>query len=69
MQTLTGLLGAGLIVVALARAPVSAVAPARELSILVGTLLGTTVLAEGQGARRLAPSAAIVVGVVALTVG
>jgi drug/metabolite transporter (DMT)-like permease len=58
-----------LILFALARAPVSAVAPARELSILVGTLLGTTVLAEGHGARRLAASAAIVVGVVALTVG
>jgi drug/metabolite transporter (DMT)-like permease len=58
-----------LILYALARAPVSAVAPARELSILFGTLLGTTVLAEGDGGRRLAASVAIVVGVVALTVG
>ncbi len=58
-----------LILFALARAPVSAVAPARELSILVGTLLGATVLAEGHGARRFAAAAAIVVGVVALTVG
>ena len=58
-----------LILFALARAPVSAVAPARELSILVGTLLGTTVLAEGHGTRRLGAAAAIVVGVVALTVG
>src|SRR5215210_396917 len=58
-----------LILFALARAPVSAVAPARELSILVGTLLGTTVLAEGDGARRFAASAAIVAGVVALTLG
>ena len=58
-----------LILFALARAPVSAVAPARELSILVGTMLGTTVLAEGTAATRLAASAAIVVGVVALTVG
>jgi drug/metabolite transporter (DMT)-like permease len=58
-----------LILFALARAPVSAVAPARELSILVGSLLGTTVLAEEQGARRLAASAAIVAGVVAITVG
>ena len=58
-----------LILYALARAPVSAVAPARELSILIGTLLGTTVLAEGEGRLRFAASAAIVVGVVALTVG
>ena len=58
-----------LILFALARAPVSAVAPARELSILVGTLLGATVLAEGHGTRRFAAAAAIVVGVVALTVG
>jgi drug/metabolite transporter (DMT)-like permease len=58
-----------LVLFALARAPVSAVAPARELSILVGTLLGTTVLAEGHGVRRFAAAAAIVVGVVALTIG
>ena len=58
-----------LVLFALARAPVSAVAPARELSILIGTLLGTTVLAEGHGARRFAAAAAIVVGVVALTAG
>lgn len=58
-----------LILFALARAPVSAVAPARELSILIGTLLGTTVLAEGEGMRRFAAAAAIVIGVVALTVG
>ena len=58
-----------LVLFALARAPVSAVAPARELSIVVGTLLCTTVLAEGDGGRRFAAAAAIVVGVVALTVG
>ena len=58
-----------LVLYALARAPVSAVAPARELSILLGTLLGTTVLAESEGTLRFAASAAIVVGVVALTVG
>jgi drug/metabolite transporter (DMT)-like permease len=42
-----------LVLFALARAPVSIVAPARETSILLGTLLGTTVLAEGQRLRRL----------------
>jgi hypothetical protein len=58
-----------LILFALARAPVSAVAPARELSILLGSVLGTTVLAEGKGAVRFAASAAILLGIVALTVG
>jgi drug/metabolite transporter (DMT)-like permease len=58
-----------LILYALAHAPVSAVAPARELSILVGTMLGTTVLAEADGGRRAVASVAILLGVVALTVG
>ena len=58
-----------LVLFALARAPVSAVAPARELSILVGTLLGATVLAEGDAARRTLAAAAIVAGVVALAIG
>jgi drug/metabolite transporter (DMT)-like permease len=58
-----------LILFALARAPVSAVAPARELSILIGTLPGTTVLAEGEGARRAVASVAILAGVVALALG
>jgi drug/metabolite transporter (DMT)-like permease len=49
--------------------PVSYVAPAREVSILIGTVLGTRFLAEGDGPRRLAAAAAIVVGVVALAFG
>ena len=57
-----------LVLFALARAPVSAVAPARELSILVGTLLGATVLAEGDSVRRSLAAVAIVAGVVALTI-
>jgi drug/metabolite transporter (DMT)-like permease len=58
-----------LILYALARAPVSTVAPARETSILIGTVLGTTVLAEGDRRRRLLAAAAIVVGVAALAAG
>jgi drug/metabolite transporter (DMT)-like permease len=58
-----------LVLFALARAPVSIVAPARETSILIGTLLGTTVLAEGQRQRRLLCASAIVVGVTALALG
>jgi drug/metabolite transporter (DMT)-like permease len=58
-----------LVLFALARAPVSAVAPARELSILVAAALGAAVLAEGDTRRRLLAAGAIVVGVVALALG
>jgi drug/metabolite transporter (DMT)-like permease len=58
-----------LILYALARAPVSYVAPARESSIVVGTLLGALVLRERDVARRMAAAAAILVGVVVLTLG
>jgi drug/metabolite transporter (DMT)-like permease len=58
-----------LVLFALAHAPVSYVAPARELSILVGAVAGTTVLAEGHRRRRLAAAGAIFVGIVALAIG
>jgi drug/metabolite transporter (DMT)-like permease len=58
-----------LVLYALAHAPVSHVAPARELSIVIATLLGTTVLAESDRRRRLFGSAGIVLGVVCLALG
>jgi drug/metabolite transporter (DMT)-like permease len=58
-----------LILYALARAPVSYVAPARESSIVVGTLLGALVLHEKDMGRRLAAAAAILLGVIVLAVG
>jgi drug/metabolite transporter (DMT)-like permease len=58
-----------LVLFALAHAPVSYVAPARELSILVGAVAGITVLDEGQPRRRMLAAAAIFVGIVALAVG
>jgi drug/metabolite transporter (DMT)-like permease len=58
-----------LILYALARAPVSYVAPARESSIVVGTLLGALVLHERDTRRRLVAAAAILLGVVALALG
>ena len=58
-----------LVLFALAHAPVSYVAPARELSILVGAVAGTTVLAEGHRRRRMLAAAAIFAGIVALAVG
>jgi drug/metabolite transporter (DMT)-like permease len=58
-----------LVLYALARAPVSYVAPAREVSILIATALGATVLAEGDAVRRIALAGAIVAGVAALAAG
>lgn len=57
-----------LILVALQVAPVSYVAPAREISILIGTALGTGLLREGERGRRLGAAAVMVAGVYALTV-
>jgi hypothetical protein len=49
--------------------PVSYVAPAREVSILVAALMGTHLLAEGDAGRRLAAASAMVAGIVCLAVG
>lgn len=58
-----------LILTAMVFTPVSYVAPAREISILIGTVLGTRLLAEAQGPRRLGAAAVMVGGVVLLAVG
>lgn len=56
-----------LVLFALRIAPVSYVAPAREISILIGAILGTGLLKEGERARRLGAAAVMVAGVFALT--
>jgi drug/metabolite transporter (DMT)-like permease len=58
-----------LVLTALVFTPVSYVAPAREISILVGTVMGARLLAEGDSARRLVAAGAMVVGVAALAIG
>jgi drug/metabolite transporter (DMT)-like permease len=58
-----------LILVALVFSPVSQVAPAREISILIGVLMGGRLLAEGSLRRRLVASGLMVVGIAALAVG
>jgi drug/metabolite transporter (DMT)-like permease len=58
-----------LVLTAMQFTPVSYVAPAREISILIGTLMGTRWLAEGDAARRLAAASMMVLGVVALALG
>jgi len=58
-----------LVLTAMQFTPVSYVAPAREISILIGTLMGTRLLGEGDAPRRLAGAGAMVMGVVGLAVG
>jgi drug/metabolite transporter (DMT)-like permease len=58
-----------LVLTALTFTPVTYVAPAREISILIGTVMGTRWLAEGDAARRLTGAAAMMIGVIALAVG
>jgi uncharacterized membrane protein len=58
-----------LVLTAMVFTPVSYVAPAREISILVAALMGTQLLAEGDVGRRLAAAGAMVVGIVCLALG
>ena len=58
-----------LVLIALTRAPVSAVAPTRELSIVIGVVLGGRLLREADAMVRVLAAAAVVAGVVALAVG
>jgi uncharacterized membrane protein len=58
-----------LVLTALRFSPVSAVAPAREVSILLGTWLGTRVLGEQEAWRRLLVACGMTAGVILLVVG
>jgi len=58
-----------LILTALKYAPVSHVAPAREMSMMVAALLGVRLLGEGEMRRRVGGAVLIALGVVALTLG
>lgn len=55
-----------LVLYAMTLAPVSLVAPAREVSMLFAALLGASLLREGHLVRRLAGAALIALGVAAL---
>lgn len=58
-----------LVLTAMVFTPVSYVAPAREISILVGALMGARLLAEAHATRRLAGATAMLAGIVCLAVG
>jgi uncharacterized membrane protein len=50
-------------------APVSLVAPTREVSVLIGAWLGISVLGEGGRRRRLTAAATMLLGVALLARG
>lgn len=58
-----------LVLFAMKLAPVSRVAPVREMSMIMGAYLGTKVLNEGNGLCRMIGTAVIASGVAALTLG
>jgi drug/metabolite transporter (DMT)-like permease len=58
-----------LVLVALRFAPVSYVAPAREISILIGVVMGHRLLGEANVGRRLAATAAVVGGMICVSAG
>lgn len=58
-----------LVLYALSVSPVSYVAPVREIGILLGAVMGSRWLAEGDTRRRLAGAVAMVAGVFALALG
>lgn len=58
-----------LVLTAMVFTPVSYVAPAREVSILVAALMGAHLLSEGHVAQRLAAAGAMVLGIICLATG
>lgn len=56
-----------LVLVALKYAPLTVIAPAREVSILLGVFMGSRVLKEEDGRRRLVASLLILGGIISLS--
>jgi len=58
-----------LVLTAMVFTPVSYVAPAREVSILIAAVMGAQLLKEGETGRRMLAATAMVAGIVCLAVG
>jgi drug/metabolite transporter (DMT)-like permease len=58
-----------LVLTAMVFTPVSYVAPAREVSILIAAVMGAQLLKEGETGRRIIAASAMVAGIVCLAVG
>lgn len=55
-----------LVLTAMTFTQVSHVAPVREMSILIGTIIGSRLLSEGFGLRRIGAAGTMVVGIIAV---
>ncbi len=66
---LLGPVGYVLILTAMTFTPVSYIAPAREVSILIGTFFGAHLLKEAEAGRRLLAAIGMGAGVIALALG
>ena len=58
-----------LILTAMAFTPVSYIAPAREISIVIGAFFGAKLLKEADAPRRLLAAGGMVAGMIALALG
>lgn len=58
-----------MVLTAMSFSPVSSIAPAREISILIGTIMGVLILKEPLRPIRLVAAAIIVAGVIAVVLG
>lgn len=58
-----------LVLTALSFTPVSYIAPAREVSIVIGAFIGAKVLKEADGRKRLWAATAMALGIIALALG
>jgi drug/metabolite transporter (DMT)-like permease len=58
-----------LVLTAMSFTLVSYIAPAREVSILIGTVMGTHLLSEGQAGKRIAAAVVMMLGLAALALG
>jgi len=58
-----------LILTAMAFTPVSYIAPAREISIVIGAFFGVRLLREAEAPRRLLAAGGMVAGIIALALG
>jgi drug/metabolite transporter (DMT)-like permease len=58
-----------LVLTAMAFTPVSYIAPAREVSIVIGAFIGARYLKEGNSRRRIWAAIAVAAGVIALALG
>lgn len=64
-----GPVGYVLILTAMSFTPVSYIAPAREISIVIGAFFGAKLLKEGDSRRRLIAATGVTTGIIALALG